>query len=234
MAYQMNSVKKAVRSLREATRQYREIIRGQGSGAVTMCISKGNRKIGRVMNVSLAPVLTCANCSECQFLCYDIKAVLQYKNVVDARARNTALLLEDRAEYFRRIDAAISRRRLHKYFRWHVAGDIIDADYLDRMCTIARNHPDFVFWTYTKNYKVVNEYCRARGGRAAIPGNLSIMFSEWRGMPMVNPYGFPEFSVVFKDDEHKPVGHYCPGNCDVCKATGRGCIAGETTYCHEH
>lgn len=232
--YKIESVKKAVHDLREATNSYRAIIRGQGAGAVTMCISKGNRKIGRVMNVSLAPVLTCANCSECKMLCYDIKAVLQYRNVADARARNTALLLEDRAEYFRRIDDAISRRRLHKFFRWHVAGDIIDADYLDNMCTIARAHPDFVFWTYTKNYKVVNEYCERRGGRVAIPENLSIMFSEWRGMPMVNPYGFPEFSVVFKDDAVKPAGHYCPGNCDVCKATHRGCIAGETTYCHEH
>ena len=232
--YKIESVKKAVHDLREATRQYRAIIRGQGSGAVTMCISKGNRKIGRVMNVSLAPVLTCANCSECKMLCYDIKAVLQYRNVTDARARNTALLLEDRAEYFRRIDNAISRRRLHKFFRWHVAGDIVDLDYLARMVDIARAHPDFVFWTYTKNYAVVNEYCRTRGGRVAIPENLSIMFSEWRGMPMVNPYGFPEFSVVFKDDEHKPAGHYCPGNCDICKAAHRGCIAGETTYCHEH
>ena len=232
--YKIESVKKAVHDLRETTSSYRAIIRGQGSGAVTMCISKGNRKIGRVMNVSLAPVLTCANCSECKMLCYDIKAVLQYRNVVDARARNTALLLEDRDEYFRRIDDAISRRRLHKFFRWHVAGDIIDADYLDNMCTIAHNHPDFVFWTYTKNYAVVNEYCRRRGGRVAIPENLSIMFSEWRGMPMVNPFGFPEFSVVFKDDAVKPAGHYCPGNCDVCKATHRGCIAGETTYCHEH
>lgn len=232
--YKIESVKKAVHDLREATNSYRTIIRGQGSGAVTMCISKGNRKIGRVMNVSLAPVLTCANCSECKMLCYDIKAVLQYRNVTDARARNTALLLEDRAEYFRRIDDAISRRRLHKFFRWHVAGDIVDLDYLARMVDVARAHPDFVFWTYTKNYAVVNEYCRTRGGRVAIPENLSIMFSEWRGMPMVNPYGFPEFSVVFKDDEHKPTGHYCPGNCDVCKAAHRGCIAGETTYCHEH
>ena len=232
--YRIESVKKAVHDLRETTNSYRAVIRGQGSGAVTMCISKGNRKIGRVMNVSLAPVLTCANCSECKMLCYDIKAVLQYRNVTDARARNTALLLEDRNEYFRRIDAAISRRRLHKFFRWHVAGDIVDRDYLARIVDIARAHPDFVFWTYTKNYAVVNEYCKTRGGRVAIPENLSIMFSEWRGMPMVNPYGFPEFSVVFKDDEHKPTGHYCPGNCDVCKATRRGCIAGETTYCHEH
>lgn len=43
---------------------------------IPLCISKGNRKIGRVMNVSLAPVLTCANCSGCVKLCYDIKACM--------------------------------------------------------------------------------------------------------------------------------------------------------------
>ena len=232
--YQLNSVKKAVHQLQDATSAYRAQIRKEGADAVKMCISYGNRKIGRAMNVSNAPVITCGNCSGCMFYCYDIKAVLQYRNVVDARARNTALLLENRDEYFRRIDDAISRRRKNKFFRWHVSGDILDADYLARMVDMARAHPDFTFWTYTKRYDIVNEYCQRRGGRSAIPGNLSIMFSEWRGMPMVNPYHFPEFSVIFKDDEHKPAGHYCPGNCDVCKANHRGCIAGETTYCHEH
>lgn len=232
--YSHNSITKAVRNLREKYSFYLAKITRDGVGSVKMCISTGNRKIGRVLNVSLPPVLTCANCSECKYLCYDIKACLQYVNVVDARARNLAILRADRDEYFRRIDDKLSRRRTNKFFRWHVSGDIVDLDYLARMVDIARAHPDFVFWTYTKNYAVVNEYCRTRGGRVAIPENLSIMFSEWRGMPMVNPYGFPEFSVVFKDDEHKPTGHYCPGNCDVCKATHRGCIAGETTYCHEH
>ena len=51
---------------------------------------------------------------------------------------------------------------------------------------------------------------------------------------MDNPYNFPEFRVVFKDDLVKPVGFYCPGNCDICKVAGRGCIARETTYCNEH
>ena len=233
--YTHNSIRKAVNALREATQGYSAKIARDGVEAVPMAISAGNRKIGRVLNVSLPPVLTCANCSECRFLCYDIKACLQYPNVIDARARNLAILRADRAEYFKRIDDRLSRRRKNKFFRWHVSGDIVDSDYLARMIETANNHPDFVFWTYTKNYRVVNEYVAAHGGsRDAIPGNLSIMFSEWRGMPMDNPYRFPEFSVVFKNDPVKPVGHYCPGNCDVCKAARRGCIAGETTYCHEH
>lgn len=200
---------------------------------IPLCISAGNMKIGRVMNVSLAPILSCANCSGCMHLCYDIKACAQYPNtVIDARMRNMTILRRDRAEYFRRIEQAISRRRTNKFFRWHVAGDIVDGDYFDNMVRIAREHPDFVFWTYTKNYKVVNAWV-AEHGADKIPANLSVMFSEWRGMPMDNPYGFPEFRVVFKD-EQPPKGFYCPGNCDICKNSGRGCIARETVYCMEH
>ena len=200
---------------------------------IPMCISDGNIKIGRVLNVSLPPVVTCSNCGECQKLCYDIKACNQYPNtVVDARARNLAILKKNRNEYFDRIEGKIRRRRANKYFRWHVAGDIVDYDYFCRMVEVAKNHPDFIFWTYTKAYGTVNEYVK-RNGRDAIPANFSIMFSEWRGMPMDNPYGFPEFKVVFKDEE-EPNGFYCPGNCDICKAIHRGCLAGETTYCKEH
>ena len=199
---------------------------------IKICISAGNRKIGRVMNVSLPPILSCANCSGCSRICYDIKACLQYASCMDARIRNLAILKLDRARYFALIEHAISRRRTNKYFRWHVAGDIIDIDYFDNMVRIAREHPDFIFWTYTKNYKVVNAWCEEHG-REKIPANFSIMFSEWRGMPMVNPYNFPQFSVVFKD-EQKPRGFYCPGNCDICKAAGRGCVVGESVYCMEH
>ena len=146
--------------------------------------------------------------------------------------RNLAILEKDREVYFDRIEQAISRRRKNKWFRWHVAGDIVDFDYFVHMAEISREHPDFTFWTYTKNYAVVNSYC-AVYGKDNIPANFTVMFSEWRGMPLDNPYGFPEFRVVFKD-EQPPKGFYCPGNCDICKEQRRGCVAGETTYCKEH
>lgn len=228
--YTNESINKAMTMARARAAELSEVPVSE----IPMCISTNNRKIGHVMNVSLMPVMTCGNCKECKYLCYDIKACLQYPNtVIDARMRNTVIMRRDRSEYFRRIDAACNRRRKNKFFRWHVAGDIVDIDYFDNMIQIARKHPDFKFWTYTKMYHIVNEWCDVYG-RDAVPSNLSIMFSEWRGMPMVNPYNFPEFRVVFKTDAVKPVGHYCPGNCDVCKAAGRGCVAGETTYCNEH
>lgn len=126
--------------------------------------------------------------------------------------------------------------------RWHVSGDIPDYDYLERMIKIAIDHPDFLFWTYTKNYFVVNEYVKNHSGDRfkAIPENLVIMFSEWDGMPLINPYNFPIFTCKLKEGNknHKPEyfdGLYkCPGNCDICKGIKRGCIAGENTYADEH
>lgn len=209
-----------------------------------LAISDGNRKIGRVMNVSLMPLVTCGpacrgfldergpadpdDVCDCPFYCYDVKACLQYVNVLDARCRNTALLCTDRDEYFRRIDERMNRRRKNKFFRWHVAGEIPDLDYLARMIENARRHPDFTIWTYTKRYDIVNEYCR-QYGRESIPENLSIMFSEWKGKKIVNPYHFPVFRCVMPGEE-KPRCYRCPGNCDACKAAHRGCIKGEDTY----
>lgn len=199
-----------------------------------VCISKGNKKIGKTLNVSLPPVLTCANCSGCKELCYDIKACLQYENVRKARARNLVILKENPANYFDQIRSAIKRRKTNKFFRWHVAGDIPNYDYFVEMVKIAKENPDFKFWTYTKNYGLVNLYCMENGGKGSIPENLSIMFSEWRGMPMTNPFGFPEFRVVFKD-EQKPEGvKWCNGNCDHCIRNNSHCVKGETVYCMEH
>ena len=200
---------------------------------IKFTISSGNKKIGHVMNVSTLPVYTCKNCSGCVKFCYDIKALLMYPSAIDARVRNTVILWRDRDLFFRLIDEKMSRRRKNKYFRWHVAGDIVDLDYFSRMVENARRHPDFVIWTYTKNYAVVNEYCDIYG-KDSIPANFTVMFSEWRGMPIVNPYNFPEFRVFEEGEQIPTTAHVCPGNCNICKETGKGCPFGQTTYCKLH
>ena len=226
--YTANTIAKVVSALKTKTAHYANI----DIEKIKMCISDGNTKIGRVMNVSLPPMLSCGNCSECKHWCYDIKANLQYPNVVDARVRNWTIFLRNRDEFFNRIEAKIRRRRKHKYFRWHVSGDIVDLDHLMRIIAVARNYPEFVFWTYTKMYSIVNEYCR-KYGKESVPSNLSIMFSEWRGLPMDNPFGFAEFRVHF-EDEPIPDCYKCPGNCDICKKGNRGCLGQETTYNDAH
>lgn len=235
MAYKLESIQKMLRIAKEIEKKYTDVAK------VKICISSGNKKIGRVLNVSLMPVATCPNCKECKFLCYDVKACLQYPDtVIDARIRNTVLAKKNRDEFFRLIDEKMSRRRKNKYFRWHVAGDILDLDYFIRMVENARNHPDFKIWTYTKNYRVVNEYCK-KYGKESIPENFKIMFSEWDGMELINPFNFPVFTCKLKGGNKNRTEksfkkmYKCPGNCDICKnGNGHGCIVGQDTYCDEH
>lgn len=208
---------------------------------IPLCISRGNRKIGYVMNVSELPKFTCGNCGHCLPYCYDIKACLQYETVMDARARNTVILRKDRNSYFRRIRNAIKRARKCRMFRWHVGGELPDIEYFSEMVNIARENPEWTFWTYTKMYWIVNKYCAEHGGtRECIPENLHVMFSKWDGVPMSNPYGFPEFLCKLKEgnkdttEEEFQRIFKCPLNCDICKRTHRGCVVGETSYADEH
>ena len=233
MAYTKKTVVKCKRTLFDLVQVFVAMLL---SGIdLHVAISNGNRKIGRVMNVSIAPLLTCGNCSKCASYCYDIKACLQYENVRKARAKNTAILQVNREKYFTEIRQKIARRKLHKYFRWHVAGDIPDIAYLDEMIAIARENPTFTFWTYTKMYGIVNNWCKQHGVEN-IPSNLHIMFSEWRGMPLNNPYNFPVFTVRFISQGEKFLDNVwiCPGNCDICKEQNRGCVAGETSQVADH
>lgn len=232
--------KETLRKLMERARELKNQYLKKDIMDIAICISKGNRKIGRVMNVSLMPIMTCANCNECKYFRYDVKACVQYPhNVLDARIRNTVLATQNMPEYFNRIRWAIKRRKKNKFFRWHVAGDILNKEYFAEMVAIAKEFPEFIFWTYTKNYSIVNSFCD-EFGRDAIPGNLSIMFSEWDGLKMDNPYNFPVFACKLKagnknrTEESFQSMHKCPGNCDICKATKRGCPYGESTYADEH
>ena len=233
--YSKEILKKVTEQLDERMNFYRSI----DSAKYSVCVSVGNKKIGRVLNVSLAPIRTCANCSECCKYCYDIKACLQYPNVRDARARNTVKALFHTSEYFAEIRRKIARRKRNKFFRWHVSGDIPNLAYFAEMVKIAEENPTWIFWTYTKAYHIINEYCR-RYGAEAVPSNLTVMFSEWDGMPLVNPYHFPIFSVKLKDGNKNRSAdsfasmYLCPGNCDICKEARRGCLNNEDTYVNEH
>ena len=109
----------------------------------------------------------------------------------------------------------------------------MDVDYFDNMVKIAKDFPDFRFWTYTKSYWLVNAWCKTYG-KESIPANLSVMFSYWEGLPMDNPYGFPEFRVVLKGQKKPENVKWCCGNCDVCIRNCSHCVKGETTYCMDH
>jgi len=232
--FKQETIARITSALADLVRDYEQAARD--GKCVPISISTGNEKIGKVMNVSLAPILTCGNaCKLCKNLCYDVKACLQYENVRKARARNTVLAIHYRKKYFDQIIKRIQRRKKNFFFRWHVAGDILDLDYFENMIAIARMFPEWTFWTYTKQYHIVNKWIDENG---QLPDNLHIMFSQWKikldngqiiAVPLPNPHNLPIFTVVFEEEEFPADYFHCPGNCDVCKENHLGCIAGMNT-----
>ena len=229
MKYSPETLKKAIDGLKKAIAYFM-------TTAYTLLrihISQGNKKIGRVHNFSLAPVISCANCKQCMHYCYDIKAVLQYGNVRIARAENYVMMVKDMQQTFAQIEKYISKKRKNKFFRWHVSGDILSMEYFAFMVEIAWLHPDWIFWTYTKNYAAVNQFID-KYGRKAIPKNLTVLFSVWKGLPMDNHNGLPTFECVMKGETPPSDVWECPGNCDICKEAHRGCPYGESAWVNEH
>ena len=75
---------------------------------------------------------------------------------------------------------------------------------------------------FTKKYEIVNNYL-SHGG--AIPKNLHMIFSAWKGMEMVNPYNLPEAHVRYRDGSTtaRSDAVFCGGNCTECALTDSGC-----------
>lgn len=238
MRYQQSTLKGYVKKMKAEIKKAIDKL-----SSIHVHFSKGNTKIGRVLNVSTASGICCGNCKECICFCYDIKAALRFPEVMTARAENTAIATMDRERFFAEIDKKMTARRKNKYFRWHQGGEILDYEYFCDMVENARNHSDYeCIWTYTKMHWIVNKYVAEHGGtkEKAIPANMVIMFSEWDGIPLDNPYNFPVFTVKLAAGNKNHDESYfnnlwkCPGNCDICKKAKRGCIASETTYTDEH
>ena len=231
--FKIETVRKIVNKLNSTEKMYRHYL--EKGEQIKLVISNGNSKIGRCINVSLAPIITCGNCKECKCFCYDVKACLQYTNVLNARAKNTALFRYNRDEFFRQLWGKMSRKKTNKFLRFHVSGEIVDLNHFEYMIETAKRFPDFTIWTYTKMYWIVNEYIRIHGGnKNCIPTNFSIMFSEWKGLPIVNPYNMPVFRCIYPEEQIDNGYMLCPGNCDICKKNNIGCVCGMSSYVHLH
>lgn len=196
-------------------------------------VSIGNSKIGRTMNVSTAPVVTCSSCAmcgQCAKSCYAVRACARLglsdtSALKNAWLINTAILFSDRNKFFADIETAVEREQ-PAFFRWHVSGEFLDNDYFSRMVTIAANNPSTRFLAFTKAYNAVNQYIENGG---IIPPNFSVLFSAWRGTAMHNPYGLAECHVRFPDGEqtfnHIEPAHrwQCNGDCTACQNVCGGC-----------
>lgn len=196
-----------------------------------LSISNGNSKMGAIPSVSLPPIITCKNCATCAKKCYAAKLARIYTSVRKAYENNLELLKEDRDSYFLQIKAVAM---VNKFFRYHVSGDIIDIDYLDRMVKLAREIKGTQFLAFTKNYEDVNAYFATHRK----PKNLKLIFSlPFNGAVINNPWNFPTAAVILKGQTPCEDWKICGGNCTECACKGVGCWEikkGETIAFYEH
>ena len=121
-----------------------------------------------------------------------------------------------------------------RYFRYHVSGDIPNADYFVQMIKLAKELPNTNFLAFTKQYKIVNDFLNDGGN---IPGNLKIIFSNWGEWKCDNPHGLPVCEVILKGSQPADDWKICGGNCTECACRGIGCWQlnnGETIAIYQH
>ena len=202
--------------MRAALAEYREAI--ADGEALAPSISLGNTKT-HIPSVSVLPAITCPACCRgtCDGKCYALKGVNVHPSELRAYARNLAIYEMQPARYWEAIRNAC---RNSLYFRYHVAGDIVDAAYLQGMIDTANACPNTTFLVFTKKYNLVNDWIAQNG---ELPKNLKILFSGWIGLTPYNPHNLPETTVYPKHAEPAPDWKLCGGNCLECACRGVGC-----------
>jgi hypothetical protein len=187
-------------------------------------VSTGNTKLGDLPNVSLTPIAGCPKGIPCSKQCYACKAYRQYPEVRSCWGRNLKAARKARDKYFAGIDEYLTRHT-PKFFRWHVAGDILDQDYLRRMFSIARKHPKTRFLAFTKNHSL------RFNGR---PRNLTIVLSMWPKWGNTRKK-LPRAWYQDGTETRIPDGAIeCPGRCDNCGMCWQLPRLGKDVVFHKH
>lgn len=179
-------------------------------------LSKGNSKMGKVMSVSLPPIKSCGAALPCFKGCYAARLSRLRPNVRAAWENNWRMVTTDRAEYFRQISDAI-RAKPPDLFRWHVAGDIVDGDYLIGMLALAREFPGVRYLAFSKKAELIGLF-RAKIRHAK---NLSVVLSMWPGLEVPAKI-VKAFPTAWMRDHKGPDPRIpadavtCGGNCEKC------------------
>ena len=191
----------------------------QNVGADTeITVSNRNSKMGEIPSVSLAPVITCANCAKCAKNCYALHGRFCFSSAQKSLAKNTAMAKCYPQSYWNQVNKAVS---LSRFFRFHVAGDFISYDYFRHVVDIATLNPHCKILAFTKQYQMVNDWIDSYG---CLPENLQIIFSRWEGMPCQNRHNLPESHVITPNMDSLPKEwKICGGDCSACASNNCGC-----------
>lgn len=200
-------------------------------------ISTKSQKLGRIPSVNVPPIFTCRKNAPCSSLCYARKGTFGYDKVKKAHLHNYTCYNENQDKYFKDIHNWLNNDVvIYKYFRWHMAGDIIDMKYLYGMVELAKKNKKTKFLAFTKKFELVNMYLATHNGE--LPKNLIILFSAWdNNFNVPNDYNLPVAYVDFKNKKLNPDipadAKVCKGDCTTCRICWN-LKKGESTILHQH
>jgi len=176
-------------------------------------VSWGNKKIGRTMNISLPPIITCEPDPPCAVKCYAKSSYNNYPQTHTAWLDNYLLWKGWPDIFERKLNEAIRKRKTN-WFRWHVGGDIPDPLYFTMMERVAETYFNVYFLCFTR-----------KGYRSNIK-NLTIIRSHWIGEEL-NHQDQAQAMVLDRHQLPPKDAFHCPGECETCRKCW--CLeAGET------
>ena len=202
-------------------------------------ISTTNSKLGTcIPSISLPPQCSCRKDAPCAKGCYAKKGNFLYNNVKDSHQTNYDFYMENPDGYFDEIISFLTSGLVsYRFFRYHVAGDIVDYNYLLGMIRAAKRCRGTKFLCFTKKFDIVNDFIE-KNGEFAIPSNLKIVFSAWhKAFKVENPFNLPVAYVFFKKSEMNPdipeLAIPCQGHCETCMACW-GLKKGQSVFFNQH
>lgn len=169
-------------------------------------ISKGNSKLGRIPNISFSPVLSCVDDAPCFSDCYAIKAWRMYPLVRKSWYGNYSYWMREPLSFQSEMKTWFSKNEIQA-FRWFVAGDIPDENFLEVMRDIACEFKTVRFLCFTKRHEL---------NFMGLPDNLQIILSMWPGWGDVSS---PRRRAWMQDGTETRIPENvisCLGTCDRC------------------
>ncbi len=200
---------------------------------LTNLITWNNIKLGgNIPQLNMPYELSCRQDAPCFKECYCTHGNMAFPNVRNRHRSLMDLYLENSKDFFNEVDRELAWSA-PKYFRYHSSGDIVDEQYLNLMCWLARRHKTTRFLCFTKKYEMINAYL----DKHRKPSNLIIVLSNWGNWRVDNPHNLPESFVDFGNNSDQiPIFAYeCTGHCDSCE--GQHCWHmknGDSVCFHKH
>lgn len=203
-----------------ATLMYFDVLKQE---QLTLHITKGNHKLGKIPSVAVSPWITCQGklCHD-RGTCYGLHgrflSFIKFYYMVE----NTVLLQKHPEEFKAQIKAYFGKHPDVSIFRWFENGDFPDVESVALFDEIAKENKKTAFICMTKQYDKVNKYLEVTGGKYS--KNLKLRFSKFEidGLTMCdNPYDLPLTDVINSKEELHEGAFLCPGTsvgCSKCKA----------------